>query len=148
MSLPGITAVKRDLTEDVNKIITEFHSTVFKVLKICRKIEPNNLDLESLQTKLGLARDLDPLLIINRCKDKIWMHREQILTEDEEFFMKNKFAEFIKNDENKSFMYTMIGLVKSKFKEMSEPEKKRIWQLNKDILRHIVEYKKATGDFA
>lgn len=142
-----IHTVERNLTDDVNEIITKFHSNIFKILKICRKIEPNNLELESLQGKLGLARDMDPLLIINRCKDKVWMHREQILDEDEEFFLKNKFANYIKNDENKSFMYSMVNLIKTKYKEMSTPEKKQIWRLIQAMLAHIVEYKKATNDF-
>jgi hypothetical protein len=134
------------LTDEINEIITRFHNNIFKILKICQKIEPNNLELESLRGKLGLARDLDPLLIINRCKDKVWHHREQILSEDDEFFLKNKFSEYIKNDENKSFMYSMVNLIKTKYKEMSEPEKRGIWKLIQTMLCHVVEYKKAIND--
>lgn len=143
MSLPTV-AIKRDITDEVNIIITEFHSTIFKILKICRKIEPNMLELESLQKKLGIARDLDPLLIINRAQDKIWMHREQIINEDVDFFMKNNFSEFVKNDENRPFMYTMINLVKQRYKEMSPQEKKEIWRLIKNLLLSVTKYKAAT----
>jgi len=146
MSLPGIFSVKRDLTDEVTTILANFHGVIFKILRIMRKIEPNFLELEDLQKKLGIARDLDPLLIINRCKDKIWMFRESIINEDVDFFMKNKFSEFVKNDENKPFMYTMINLIKVRYKEMSEPEKKEIWRMIKELLRHIIEYKQATAD--
>lgn len=147
MSLPG-APVKRDLTDEVNGIITNFHGVMFKILKICRKIDPTSIELESLQSRIGLARDIDPLLIINRCKDKVWMHREHIINENEEFFLKNKFTEYIKNDENKSFMHSLINLIKTKYKGLSAPEKKELWRLVKEMLRHIVEYKKATDDFA
>ena len=146
MSLPTV-AIKRDITDEVNIIITEFHSTIFKILKICRKIEPNMLELESLQKKLGIARDLDPLLIINRAQDKIWMHREQIINEDVDFFMKNNFSEFVKNDENRPFMYTIINLVKQRYKEMSPQEKKEIWRLIKNLLLSVTKYKTATKDY-
>jgi len=145
MSLPTV-AIKRDITDEVNIIITEFHSTIFKILKICRKIEPNMLELESLQKKLGIARDLDPLLIINRAQNKIWMHRDQIINEDVDFFMKNNFSEFVKNDENRPFMYTMINLVKQRYKEMSPQEKKEIWRLIKNLLLSVTKYKAATKD--
>jgi hypothetical protein len=146
MSLPGFFAVKRDLTDEVTTIVANFHGVIFKILRIMRKIEPNMLELEDLQKKLGIARDLDPLLIINRCKDKIWMFRESIINEDSDFFMKNKFSEFVKNDENKPFMYTMINLIKTKWKELSAPEQKEIWRMIKELLRHIIEYKQATSD--
>jgi len=146
MSLPTV-AIKRDITDEVNIIITEFHSTIFKILKICRKIEPNVLELESLQKKIGIARDLDPLLIINRAQDKIWMHREQIINEDVDFFMKNNFSEFVKNDENRPFMYTIINLVKQGYKEMSPQEKKEIWRLIKNLLLSVTKYKTATKDY-
>lgn len=146
MSLPGFFAVKRDLTDEVTTIVANFHGIIFKILKIMRKIEPNVLELESLQKKLGIARDLDPLLIINRCKDKIWMFRESIINEDADFFMKNKFSEFVKNDENKPFMYTMINLIKTKWMEITAFEQKEIWRMIKELLRHIIEYKQAIGD--
>lgn len=134
-------------TDEINNIITEFHSTIFKVLKICRKIEPNNIDLEWLQSKLSMARDIDPLMIINKCSNKIWAHREHILEQNEDFFLKNKYTEFIKNDENKSFMHSLIDLIKNKYLEISAAEKKMLWDLIKSMLGSIAKYKKAIGDF-
>jgi hypothetical protein len=73
MSLPGVVEVRRDLADEVNDIITRFHNVIFKILKFCKQKQPNMLELDNLHRKLGIARDLDPLIIINRCKDKIWM---------------------------------------------------------------------------
>lgn len=133
-----------DKEHKINLIISDFHSTVFKILKICKKIEPNNLELEWLQKKLSLARDIDHLLIITRCKDKIWLYREHILSENEDFFEKNQYSQFIKDDENKPFMNSLISLIKSKFKELSTPEKKTIWRLIQDLLASVGKYKKIT----
>jgi hypothetical protein len=83
---------------EINVIITEFHSVIFKVFKICQKIEPNNIELEWLRKQISLARDIDPLLIINKCSNKIWAHREQIINEDESFFLNSQYNNFNKND--------------------------------------------------
>lgn len=148
MSVKGIQSIKRDLTDEINSIITRFHSTIFKILKICRKIEPNSIELAGLHTKVSLARDLDPLIIINRAKDKVWMHREYIINEDANYFLNNNYSEFIKDDENKSFMRDLIQLIKKKYVDLSDAERKLVWQLSKDMLKSVVEYKKATNDFA
>ncbi len=146
--MADLTPKQYNLTDEVNEIITEFHSTVFNVLKICKKIEPENADLDWLCKTLSLARDIDPLLIINRSKDKIWTYREEIISENEDFFLKNKFSQFIKNDQNKNFMYSFIGLIKSKIKELSPAEKKLLWQLTKNLLVCVTKYKKVTNDYA
>ncbi|MGL5934196.1 MAG: hypothetical protein ACRCZI_01085 [Cetobacterium sp.] len=137
----------RKLTDEVNTIITNFNSTTSTILRICKKLAPNQVELDSLQNIIKLAKDVDPLIIINRCKDKFWMHREYIINEDENFFLNNQFSSFIKDDENKSFIYSLINLIKSRYKTMSVGEKKQIWSLIKDLLKYVIEYKKSINDF-
>lgn len=144
----GLVAVKRDLTDEISAVIDDFHTIIFKLVKICKKIEPNNIDIEWLQNTLSLARGVDPLLIINRAKDKIWFYRNEIIAEDTDFFMKNNFSNFVKNDENKTFMYTLLNLIKRRFLERTEEEKKYIWSLTKLLLGHVIKYKKLIGDYA
>lgn len=136
-----------ETTTKINNVITEFHRTVFNILKICKKIEPTNVLLDSLQKRLSFARDYSPFIIIDKCKDKVWLHKEYIINEDENFFLQNNFAQYIKEDENKSFIYGMVKLVKSRYKERSEAEKKELWRHIKLLLKSISEYKILTGDF-
>ncbi len=139
--------VERDLSEDENKILDEFHRAVFSILKICQKIEPNNVDVEFLRNKLTLAREIDPLLIMHRSMDKIWIYRNEILSRDTQFFVNNKFDKFVKDDENKTFMYTLINLIKKRFLERTEEEKKVIWDLINQLLISVIKYKKVTKDY-
>ena len=131
----------------IDQIINEFHSTIFKTLKICQKIEPNNLDLEWLRKQVSIARDMDPLLIINACSDKVWEHREYIIAENENFFLNNKYEEYIKDVDNKSFMYELINMIKKKYREISDAERKALWALVKSMLASVAKYKKAIGNF-
>ncbi len=148
MSLPDVVAVKRDLTDDVIEIVHRFHNVVFKIVKFCKQKRPDMVSLDSLQRKLALARDLDPLIIITRSKDKLWMYKDQIIAKDVKFFMENKFGQFIKNDENKPFMYSMVNAIKEGYNEMTEPEKEMVWTLIQNLLKIVIEYKKATNDHA
>lgn len=143
----GIKEFANDKTTELDNILKGFNGIVIKVMKICRKIEPNVVELEDLQNKIKLAKEIDPFLIINRAKDKIWYHREQIIEEDENFFLNNEYTQFIKNDENKTFMYMLVNLVKSRYRTMSAAEKAEIWRLIKELLRYVVEYKKISNDF-
>ncbi len=79
--------------------------------------------------------------------DKIWIYRNEILSKDERFFMDNKFTKFVKNDENKTFMYTLINLIKQRFMERTFEEKEMIWGLINDLLISVIKYKKITGDY-
>jgi hypothetical protein len=148
VSMNGMKAVKRDLSKDVSDVVNEFHSIIFKLLKICKKVEPNNIDIEWLQNKLSLARDVDPLLIIDRCKDKLWTYRNEIIEKDIDFFLHNNFSQFVKNDENKTFLYTLLNLLKKGFLERSNEEKEFIWLLSKNLLSCVIRYKKLINDFA
>lgn len=139
--------VMRDLTDEINVIINKFHNTIFKILKICKKLEPNNATLSSLYARTSMARDIDPLLIITRAKDKIWLHRDHIINENADFFLQSQYLEYIKDDENKSFMHSLIDLVKTGYLRLSNAERTALWGLSKDMLKHVIEYKKATGDF-
>lgn len=135
------------ITEEVHIIIKDFNSIVTRVMRICKKIEPNSVELDSLQNMLKIAREIDPLMIINRCKDKVWMHRQYIIEEDEDFFLNNQFSDFIKDDENKSFIYSLMNLIKTRYATMSSNEKKVIWALIKELLKCVIAYKKSINDF-
>ena len=43
-------------------------------------------------------------------KDKFWEYREPISNREESFFKNNQFSKFIKEDENKKLMYSMINM--------------------------------------
>ena len=136
-----------DLTKEQSDVIDKFHRVIFKLIKLAKKIEPNSIEIEWIQKKLALAREVDPLIVISRCKDKLWFYRKEIIGENEDFFLNQTFSEFIKEDENKTFMNTLMSMMKKKFNERSEEEKKEIWKLLKSLLKRIIEFKKLTNDY-
>ena len=130
----------------INKILEKFHFSTFEILKICKKIEPNNVDLNWLAQQISFARDADPTLIMGKSKDKLWNYRKQIVAKDIDFFMNNNFKKYIKDDGNKKFMYTLLLAVKRGYKKLSEEEKEYIWVQVQNLLECCIKYKMEIGD--
>jgi uncharacterized FlgJ-related protein len=86
-------------------------------------------------------------MIINKCKDKIWDSREQILAEDEDFFISKRYDEYIKKDENQMFIEGLINLFKRSRSLLSEKESKFMWATVKHLLATVTEYKMLIEDY-
>ena len=86
-----------DHQKKVSVVLQTFSSDIAQLLKLVDNKLAGNLEVDRLKRIIRIARDEEPLLIINKCKDKIWDSREKILAEDEDFFVAKKFDEYIKN---------------------------------------------------
>ncbi len=137
----------RDPNKDIADVVDEFNSVTFMILKIAKKFEPNSSDLEWLRKKMSLVRSFDQQCIILRSKDKIWNYRDQIIKRDLNFFINNNFGKYIKNDDNRTFMYTLINLIKRRVKSFSPQELAELWNLANRLLGCVAKYKELTGDF-
>jgi len=136
-----------DECKELDTILREFHSHAFRLIKLLKKEYPDNIEVDWLRQRASLARSIDPFLIINRCKDKFWYYRKEILSKNADFFMNNKFSKFIKNDENKTFMYTLVNIIKNKAKELSTEEMDYLWGITQDMLISVIKYKKLIKDY-
>ena len=132
--------------DDTEKILDNFHSNIFEIMRICKKIDPNNVDVIWLTQQISLARNVDPTLIINKAKDKLWNYRTEILKENTDFFLKNNFRKYIKNDDNEKFMFTLLCSIKKGYKKLTPREKKYIWGLVKNMLECCLKYKMIIND--
>ena len=135
--------------EVIDKILSRFYKTMFKILKISKTVEPNNKDIERVSNIISVARDQVPTLVIDKSKDIIWEYRHEIIDEDADFFLNNSFKKNMvdDDDEDKEFIISLITVIKKRFREFEEVEKKEIWRLIKSLLKSVAEYKKATGDY-
>ena len=137
-----------DSQQKISAILQSFSSDIAQLLKIVDAKLPGNLEVDRLKRLIRIARDEEPLMIINKCKDKIWDSREKILAEDEEFFISKKYDEYIKKDENQMFIEGLINLFKSSRSLLSKKENKFMWGTVKHLLATVTEYKILIGDYA
>ena len=136
----------KDKQDEINEVIENFHSVISKILKMVDSKIPGDIEVDRLKRLVRMARDEAPLIIITKCKQKIWDSREQILARDENYFLKKKFGEYIKKDKNQMFIEGLIDLVKRGYNMVSDKEKDYIWNLNKQLLEYVIRYKMLTGD--
>ncbi len=129
--------------ETIDDAIDGFHKTLFSIMKIARYMEPNNSDLEWMAAKLRMAADMEPLHLISRFKNKIWDCRKQIMEKDKKFFIENSFDSYIKNDENKNFMQSLLNMIKKGIDRLTAQEEAHIWSLAQDLLRYTINYMRA-----
>ena len=136
-----------DHQKKVSVVLQTFSSDIAQLLKLVDNKLAGNLEVDRLKRIIRIARDEEPLLIINKCKDKIWDSREKILAEDEDFFVAKKFDEYIKKDDNQMFIESLIALFKSGFGSLSAKEKKFMWSIVQRLLETVAEYKILIGDY-
>ncbi len=131
--------------KEIDAILKEFHSAVFGLIKICKKMEPNNGDIDRLHRAISLARDVEPLVVINTTKDKIWAYREEIISENIDFFLNVKISDVVDMNDRDQSIDVLINLIKNKLKHMSKAEMKKIWELSQTMLKCVVKYMKITA---
>jgi hypothetical protein len=137
---------KDDIEQQISLIVQDFHSQISKTLKVVDSKLPNNIEVDQLKRLIRIARDEEPLMIINKCKDKIWDSREQILSENVDYFLAKEYDEYIKKDTNQMFIEGLIGLFKQSHHLLSEKERAYVWKINKRLLQDVIRYKMLIGD--
>lgn len=138
---------KEDKEQKISFIVHSFHSQIAKVLKIVDSKLPNDIEVDRLKRLIRIARDEEPLMIINKCKDKIWDSRDQIRKKDDEYFLQREYDEYIKKDENQMFIEGLIGLFKQSHDLLSKKEIEILWKINNKLLDYVCEYKILIGDY-
>lgn len=131
---------------ELNKTVDGFHTELSNVLKIVDAKAPGDIEVDRLKRLIRLARDEDPLYIITRSKDKVWDSRNNILAENEDYFLSTKFEQYIKKDGNQRFIEALLTLVQNGYAAMTPKEKSYMWNINKRILQHVIKYKMLIGD--
>jgi hypothetical protein len=124
------------------KLVVKFNSVISKIIKLIEATEPNNIEIDRLKRLARIAKNEEPLFIINRCKDKIWNSREHIIEKNEKFFMDDdQFNQYIKHDRKEPFIRALMKIVQDGFTKLNENEKNHIWKIIKDLLKYVTEYK-------
>lgn len=132
---------------DVEVLLKKFYRVVSHIFKIAEKIDGKNEHLIWVKSQVSIARVIDKEEVIFRIKDKLWEYRDAITKRDDDFFRNNQFSKFIKEDNNKKMMYSMINMFKNKFDSLNSSEKEQIWDQIQILLACCIKYKQLTNDY-
>ncbi len=133
--------------DQLNNILNRFHTAIFKIINIAMEIDPKNTYIAWVRDKIILVSKVDKEAIIKRVHEKFWFYKEEIINRNTDFFHKAEFSKFIKDDENKSFMYSFVNMIRKKINELNDEQKDVIWDYLQTILGTVIEYKKLILDY-
>ena len=133
--------------DELNRILKEFHYAVFGIITIAESIDPKNYYISWVKQQIDIFRKIDKENIIKRLKNRFWDFRKEIMAHDLAFFKNNQYSNYIKNDENKQFMYSFVNMLKKKIDELSPEEIEKVWELIEKVLISCIEYKKLIKDW-
>lgn len=81
-----------------------------------------------------------------RSKDKIWHARYHILDRDSDWFLNRDYGSSIKKDHKQRMIETLIRLIQSKWKKMSDEEHELYWEKAFELLNLVARFKKLTNE--
>jgi hypothetical protein len=114
---------------------------------MAEQLDPRNYHIEWVKKQMSIALKIDKENIIKRMKDKMWEYRKEIIAHDMAFFKNNHFSKYIKNDDNRPFMYSFLNMLKKKSETLSQEEIDKIWEETDNLLLYCIEYKRLIKDY-
>lgn len=98
--------------------------------------------LGRIKTIIQLASDHAHYEMISRSKNKMIMYSDQISSRDKIKFNSIDFNKFIKNDEKKDFLMSLIEVVKSCINndKLTQKEETFIWDIVSDMLDKCINF--------
>ena len=133
--------------DELNHILKNFHYSLFNLINMAEQIDPKNYHIEWVKKQMSIALKIDKENIIKRMKDKMWEYRKEIIGHDMAFFKNNQFSKYIKNDDNRPFMYSFLNMLKKKSETLSQEEIDKIWEETDNLLLYCIEYKRLIKDY-
>lgn len=132
----------------ISDILQTFMRQISQILKIAKQIEPNDINIEWLQRVVRIARDENPLMLIDKCVDKFWDNRLKIMERDTSFFVDtNAVDKYIKHDKNREWFMPMVQMIRKKLKLLTDEQTTYIWDRLNTMLKNVIEYKLLTEDY-
>jgi hypothetical protein len=133
----------------ISNIVFSFNRQVSKITKVAKQIDPNDVNVEWIQRAVRVLRAESPLLILEKCMDKLWDNRAKIIACDRNFFVKTgNFSKYIKNDENKQWLEGVVEMVRRKQSVLTEKQLQLIWECLNQMLHYVIQYRIVTGDYS
>ena len=76
---------KKDTDKEISDLLQIFNRQISRVFKIIDKIVPNDKNMDLAKIVIRRLRFENPPAVLDKCVDKIWDHKDQIMNKDVEF---------------------------------------------------------------
>jgi len=139
----------KDRESKIIEVCDEFHNLIAKLLKLVESRRPGHADIDRIRRLVSLCKQTELTHIIDRCQNKMWASRQQILDKNNDYFLnKLDVGQYIRDETvHAPFQYQLISLIKEGFKELNDKEKEKVWDINLGMLKCVGKYKLLTRDY-
>jgi hypothetical protein len=132
--------------KDKSSILETFNSQVSNIIKLIDKYLPKNPDVIHIKRLVKIANETNALLMLEKCEDKFWENKNNIMDRNIDFFKNSTFDEYIYDDEYKPLINRLIVLMKNTYDHLNENDKENLWNRINIMLNCIINYKLIKGN--
>ena len=119
-----------------DKHITAFNSDISWLINLVRKLHPTDAYIDRAASRIGIARQTDPTILINIVGPHLFEHREKIINYEDEFVMNMDISKRT-DDELVIVIFTTL---RSSYKNFKEKERDIIKDRINNMLNVYMEY--------
>lgn len=130
---------------NVNKLVNTFNKEILDLIKFTKKKEKDNIDIEWLHKIICTIKNENPAFIIEKCIDKLWDNKENIINRSEDFFKDNFEKKWIKDDCRKEWLSSFVAHIKNNMFILNPNEKIFVWDQVNKMLELVIEYRIMKG---
>lgn len=141
-----LNALPKDRQSELDTIFQHFFSATMSVVMLIRKLtkeEDEIIELERIKRIVNMCPK-DELFI--RAKDKIWNVRQQLLTENADYFLNKDYSAFIKKDHNQAFIECLMEIVKARYANTTDAEKGILFGKARVLIEQIEKFKNLVNE--
>jgi hypothetical protein len=127
-------------------IIETFNSQVSDILKLIKKYVPKNDDINHIKRLIKIANETNAIAVLEKCEDKFWENKDNILEKNVEFFKTNPYEQYLDDDEYKTLNIRIINLIRDTYDFIDDNDKNFLWSKLHIMLNCIINFKLHKGN--
>lgn len=136
-----------DKQKQLSDILQRFNRGVSKLMKVARNFSNDDPNVDWVGRIIKICRNENPPMILEKSIDKFWDNKDSIIRRDTEFFKTCSFDKYVKKDKNKEWIDGLIGVVRTRYFDLSVGEQTYIWDRMNELLICVIEYRLIQEDF-
>lgn len=128
-----------DIENEYCDLARKFNGCLAKLMIIATKRLPGNFQLKSLDNKITIAKAANEKSIINICKANFYRFRDQIKSENQDFFF-NIDSDLYQKHKDKEYILPIMTIIVSNKGKITQQDYKDCWKEIKEMLDYSMLY--------
>jgi len=119
-----------------DKLINEFNSQISWLINLVRKIFPNDSDIDRATSRISLAKQSNPLILLETVGPQLREYRQDIMDHNDQFVLDMK----ISDQTDDELVQTIFTMLTEAYKNFKTAERNAVKNKINDMLNTYTEY--------